>query len=483
MKKALLPVKRRLRCQRAVKGLCWGAMAAGIAAAGVMALSFFAPLPMRGMLLAVSAALAPLTACAYAFFPVKWMTAARAADRCGLQERAQTALLLTGRTDEMARLQREDAKRTLAALDVRRALPLRVQAAPLAAAGACLLICAALMFAVNPQDRVLRAWEQFRQRMAEPARQLDKLTQTLEDERLDAETMRELRRMLGELARKTATARDTREALSAVSQAQQQMEKWLREGQNDLAQALQQAGMDAAAQALNASAQSMQEALEKAMAQSDAAQLAQQLQNAAQSAQSGAARQALQNAAQAVSQGSIAGAAQALGEMNASAAQIASALQGVKAAAGMPGGGSQQTQASAQGQGGGQGQGQGMGQGQGQGSGAGMGSTNEENGGSGSAGTALHGAPQYKLGQYESIYDPTRLGDGGQITQSTGRVSEQGDSMELTLAPGLGTAEGGVPYDQVAGEYRDTAVQRAQEAALPAYARDWINEYFSALTD
>ena len=66
---------------------------------------------------------------------------------------------------------------------------------------------------------------------------------------------------------------------------------------------------------------------------------------------------------------------------------------------------------------------------------------------------------QYKTGQYESIYDPTRLGDGGEISQSTGKVTQNGEHTQLQLTPGLGNTQGSVPYDQVAGEYRDAAVQ------------------------
>ena len=138
------------------------------------------------------------------------------------------------------------------------------------------------------------------------------------------------------------------------------------------------------------------------------------------------------------------------------------------------------------GKGQGAGQGSGNGQGKGSGTGAGKGSTNEDAGYSQSNGAqrqAGNGMAQYKTGQYESIYDPTRLGDGGEISQSTGKVTQNGEHTQLQLTPGLGNTQGSVPYDQVAGEYRDAAVQSAQQDNLPDYARQWVNDYFTALLD
>ena len=62
-------------------------------------------------------------------------------------------------------------------------------------------------------------------------------------------------------------------------------------------------------------------------------------------------------------------------------------------------------------------------------------------------------------------------------------MDENAQRSELTLSPGLGNTSGSVPYDQVVGEYQTAAVQRAQEAALPGYAQQWVADYFSALTE
>ena len=62
-------------------------------------------------------------------------------------------------------------------------------------------------------------------------------------------------------------------------------------------------------------------------------------------------------------------------------------------------------------------------------------------------------------------------------------MDENAQISEMTMGPGLGDASGSVPYDRVVGEYQAAAVQRAQEAALPGYAQQWVADYFSALTD
>ena len=38
-----------------------------------------------------------------------------------------------------------------------------------------------------------------------------------------------------------------------------------------------------------------------------------------------------------------------------------------------------------------------------------------------------------------------------------------------------------MPYRQALPEYREAAVEAAQDADLPAYARQWVETYFNAL--
>ena len=471
MKKALSPIRRRIRLQHGLSGLCWGLLGQTAFSLVILILSFFIPLEIRNVWLIAGLALPCMGLLVGLLWPVSYLQAARKADEQGLKERAQTAWSLQDRQDDMARLQREDA---ISHLKTMPRMPLRVSAKPLIAAGACMAAALILFFVPNPQDGVLRQRADLRQKLEKPAAALEKAADKLEDSVLDKKTVQELRRLLGDLARETRQARDSREALTQVSQAQQRMEKLLGDARNAASEALGQAGLDALAEALEAGDLSaMQQALENMDGEA--------LSQAAQNAGSAAAASAMQAAAQSLASGNAAQAAQALGQLSAQGAASA-AMQSAKSAA-----------LGGQGQGKGQGQGQGQsgsgqgGNGQGAGSGAGAGSTNED-AGAGSPGgrqSASAGGREgrYHLGEYEQIYDPTRLGDGGEITQSTGQVDENAQMSELNLSPGLGSTAGSIPYDQVVGEYQAAAVQRAQEAALPGYAQQWVADYFSALTE
>lgn len=470
MKKALSPVRRRVRLQHGLTGLCWGLLTQTAFSVVILVLSFSFPWEKRDAWFLAGLALPFLGLFVGLLWPVSYLQAARIADGNGLKERAQTAWSLRDHQDDMARLQRQDA---ITHLQTMPRIPVRVSAKPLIAAGACLAAALVLFFIPNPQDAILRQRADLRQKLEKPAEALEKAADKLEETALDKQTVQELRRLLGDLARQTRQARDEREALTQVSQAQQRMEKLLSDARNAASEALGQAGLDALAEALEAGDLSaMEQALEGV--DSDA------LNQASQQSASAAAASVLQAAAQALASGNDAQAAQALGQLSSLSAASA-AMQSAKSAA-----------LGGQGQGKGQGQGQGQGgsgqsQGQGAGSGAGQGSTNED-AGAGSPGgkqSASAGGREgrYHLGEYEQIYDPTRLGDGGEITQSTGKVDENAQMSELTLSPGLGSTTGSIPYDQVVGEYQAAAVQRAQEAALPGYAQQWVADYFSALTE
>ena len=250
MKKALSPVRGRLRARHGLTGLCWGAAAAGLLLLAVLAVSFFTPLAGRGGLLALGTLALPLGGLVGALWPVSDRQAARAADACGLRERAQTALALAGRQDEMARLQRADALRALQGLDTRSALPLRPARLPLLAGAGCLALCAALLLIPNPQEEILAARQQFAQRMEAPSQALAQAAEQVADQLLGERDAREVRRLLAELSRQTARSRDAREALTALGNTQQQLERLLSQAREAAGEALSQAGMEAAAEAL-----------------------------------------------------------------------------------------------------------------------------------------------------------------------------------------------------------------------------------------
>lgn len=118
------------------------------------------------------------------------------------------------------------------------------------------------------------------------------------------------------------------------------------------------------------------------------------------------------------------------------------------------------------------------------GNGAGAGSTNQAQEGSGQeqAGRRGNADPRYKEGEYESIYDPTRL-DASQTEISAQSPQGEGDSMQAQLGPGAGQIGESVPYNQVIYDYASAAVQAADNQNLTAQERSWVNAYFASLTE
>ena len=471
IRSALRPVKGRMRVLRAVRCMSWGLKAGAALCAAVLLASFFVPMHDRALYLLLAALCPPaLAGLAGLLWPVGTARAARKADDCGLKERVQTALAVQNRQDDMARLL-------------------------LYIAAGLMLACGAMFLIPNPQDAVLRAQRQLHQKIAAQQEKLNDVQKQLEQAKLTDKQLQELRKILGDLARETGRAKDQREAMTGISRAQEQLNRLLNEGKNAAVDALSQQGLDSLAQAMAQAQGDASQALEDAMQGMDQQALRQALAEAAEQAAAGGmeeAAQALNAAAQAAASGSISGAAQALGQLTSAsmaASQMSAALQSAKTAvsgAAQSAAGQGGAKGDGSGKGQGAGQGSGNGQGKGSGTGAGKGSTNEDAGYSQSNGAqrqAGSGTAQYKTGQYESIYDPTRLGDGGEISQSTGKVTQNGEHTQLQLTPGLGNTQGSVPYDQVAGEYRDAAVQSAQQDNLPDYARQWVNDYFTALLD
>ncbi len=121
----------------------------------------------------------------------------------------------------------------------------------------------------------------------------------------------------------------------------------------------------------------------------------------------------------------------------------------------------------------------------GAGTGIGSGHTNGDTGYQGAGmssqqGTKGQGSPD-SYGDYEKVYDPTRLGDGGQISQVTGKPSGQGTSQQVEAGPGLGSFDGFVPYNEVFGSYRRQAMQNLERMNIPAEMRELVKKYFNAI--
>ena len=480
IKRALAPVKRRMRAQRALTWGAWGALAAGACIVGLRIVSFARMFETMWIWAACAAAgMTGAAALAGAAWPVTELAAAKRADSLGLMARAQTAVALEGEESSMAQMQREDALASLRALEPRRAMKLFVPKIAWIGVLACAAAVGLSFLIPNPQDARIRERNEFRAEMAAQADRIEKGAEALDAEKPDAP---ETKRLLGELSQALRCAEDTRDALEAVDQAERRLLAMQQRTAGDALNALNGAGLNALAQALgNKDRQTAQDALE---AQENAAAA---LDQAAQTAGDASAADALSSAAAAVQAGDVSQAAQQL--MNAASGQTSATAQAMAlagrvsnatASAGM--------QTANSGQGGQNGQGSGgsgvsQSQGQGNGGGAGLGSSNQDGGtGANSKPGNMQGNadPSKRTDEYETIYDPTRLGGSGEAVSESGEMGE-GTISEAQIGAGLGTIDGSVPYGQALPEYERQAVEAVQNAALPDYARQWVTDYFKAL--
>ena len=118
IKRALAPVKRRMRAQRALTWGAWGALAAGACIVGLRIVSFARMFETMWIWAACAAAgMTGAAALAGAAWPVTELAAAKRADSLGLMARAQTAVALEGEESSMAQMQREDALASLRQTD------------------------------------------------------------------------------------------------------------------------------------------------------------------------------------------------------------------------------------------------------------------------------------------------------------------------------------------------------------------------------
>ncbi len=472
--RALKQARTRLRLIRCWRWLGWGLLTGAAGSLALLLVGFFLPIPWKwtwaGLIFFVCLLF-------MGFFGLSWPVsddqAARLADRCGLKERAQTALSLSDCGDAMALLQREDACQALKQADYRKA-PLPFSRRLAAAFAACAAAVVLIFLLPDPQASAALSMERFAQRMRESEQLAEETKEELE-KTLPKEDLEELRRLMEELNRSIKNARTERDAYLALNEAEKRLES-IRSSlsRQNGADALASAGLSALAKALeNGDQDAVEQAAQDMMQNADEA--AQSL-NQAAAQMDGAAAKAMQAAASALMAGDLSQLQSALNSLSmqdlASAlSQLQSMLDQLRALAG------DSTVSSLSAQGLGQNQGNGQG-------GAGRGSTNEDAGYKEDAGRQRgqgDGDPEYRENAYETIYDPTRLNAEQTNIQENGALN-QGENLQISAGPGLGTG-GQVPYLQVVAEYQEAAAQAMSRMALPEQEQQWVNDYFAALTD
>lgn len=489
MRKALKPIRSRLRARHLVWGLQIGLLLCLASALVVMVVSFLTPVERLTQYLAPCAAFLPLGALVGVLWPISVRRAARAADASGLKERAVTALWLQGEDTPMATLQREDALARLREHPVRASIPVRAIRRLWLPMCLCALAISVLSLVPNPQHDILRARESARQELRAQADEIEKAAETLANEGLTEEEERELRRITGEMARELREAQDNRDALEKLDSRQREMEK--------LQQQIRQRTTNELAEAM--AKQPSLKNLSKALEGGDSNEMAEALEAIAKEMENAASQSELSEALQSLAE-SLAGSAssQALaasasaakaGNTSLSISQLALGLQSATGGTGTTASNLTALMRMARmgaAQAGSKGSGASATIGTGAGGGAGGGTTNKDVGYSEGYTQAKQGtgsgAIEDKVGTYERIYDPLRIGDGGEISHAEGEYGK-GETQQIDIGPGMGDMSGSVPYNQVIGEYQQSAAQSMRRSILPETLQDWVQRYFNSLIE
>ncbi|MBI5829867.1 MAG: hypothetical protein HZB20_10110 [Chloroflexi bacterium] len=462
-------------------------------------------------------------------WPTSQSAAARYFDlQFGLGERTSTALELARRKivapEWLARDQLADALNAARAVNPRARLPIHVRRIEWVSLLLAAALVAASLAIPNRQFAVLAQQQAVQQAVAQQVKALEAIRQQIKDDpRLTDAQKEQLTQPLNEAIAQLQTGALTRQqAVSALTQAQQQLQQLADPNALAQGQALQSAGqqlsqnsasqavgealqnndLNAAAQALGsidtsqmsaAQQQQLAQSLSQAASQlqSTNPQLAQQLQSAADALQNGdtqAAQSALSSAANALSaQASQVTTAQAAA---AAAGQVANGQQSMAQA------GQAQQGAQGQGQGGQQGQGQNgqsqngqgasQGQGQGQGGGAGRGESDGGTGQGGEAGSTTgpsnNGPGDGGVRTYEPIYSPYHLGGTGGPEAPLAGTGDPGSEVVgegPSRPPTSGAAQ--VPYNEVYDQYYQSAQYAIDSGAVPPGFKPVIKDYFSSL--
>lgn len=464
LRRALKPVKNRIRRNRFLRGAAAG-LAAGLAAAVILqAAAFFTPVPDRGLWAAAAAAGAMLLAAlGNAARPVENVTAAKAADACGLKERAVTALE-AGDTP-VWRLQRRDACEALKKLDVKQILPGSLKKELLAALG-CAVLLGCLLLVPNARDSEAAARKALSKTLQEGRKTVEQAAEK-DAERLPDEKKSELRKITADLNRELSESRDAADALVALDRAEQRLEQMKEKTAGDVS-------ANAAADARDGYGNQAESAEGNASGENSG--------QTADGQASGTAAASTGTAAQLQTLEALAALKSSVNpSLQYSTGMTAEGTAGTRTGQTGAGTGNSGTQGGQSGSGAG-----GDNTGRNAGSGAGEGTTNEEQqGGGNGSGAPVKGNrdPHYKEVSYETIYDPEHIDKNKQnVMTEQFRTGDEG-VVQIETGPGRGNLNGDVPWSEVLQEYADTEARAADRENLTTQEKQWVNEYYKLLTE
>ncbi|PWH11889.1 MAG: hypothetical protein DDG60_15965 [Anaerolineae bacterium] len=513
-------LKRWIRWRRIRRGVTWGVR--GLSLGLLLALLWGTVGLMQGWFLReeflLFIALVSLTVtlvsggCA-ALWPLPHLQSAREFDRAfHLRERISTALELhqtPGVTwEELQRLQLADALAAARRVHPYRDLPLRIRPFEIILP---ILLSGLLLYGYAQSGSFFQAAQQARQVQAaiqEQSQTIQEILQQVEtNPTLSEEQKKALTAPLQQALDELQTSPDLERSVSVLVSAGEKLQTLADPRVETTAQALQQAGQQAAAQE-NSPLQAVGEQLTQGkptnaatellkldpaqLSAEETKQLAEQLREMAQAVQQSNPQLAhqLNQAAQALERGDATAAQQALNQaaqsmlqvgqgqaMNQAAGQAATQMQQGAQQILAAGGGNQTAQAGASGQ-------QNLQSDAGAGSGRGSGDNpNAQGGPAGSNPIPQNNAPgDGGETTYEQIYAPSLLGgDGGpQVGVSSGN-SQDGQVLGQTPSNPSDPSQSLVPYTEVLGQYEEINRRAIETGQIPLQFTQIIRRYFDSL--
>lgn len=546
LNKALGPIRRRLILKSLVQMAALGFIAALFQALIWLIISFFVPIFNLELKMAAAGGIIFVLACILGFAMKPSISQiAREIDSKGLEERVITAVELAGRDDPFARLQRQDTIEELKSFNPR-SIAINISKSMWITVGSLTFALIIGFLIPNPQEEFIHKQLQFEKTIEEQLQKLEEKAEKelAKSAKLTEEERQQIQNLLRELAQELRESKDYREAIKEVTETEEKLMELFRRAQEaKLAQLGEGLSKYQVTQSLGEKLKKMDkqgiaEELRrlKELAQGDAdKQLMEALQKAleevAQQLPEGDLKSSMLEAANAISAGLVSNnipsnvldglegqlmqlaenaiddpenimymlqnmknqIAQTAGQDISKLASAGTGQQNQQNLQNQSGSQSQGSHGSSNGQSasGSSNQGSGMGNSSGvgnssspSGSGTGENSFSTDSQGIGGQGFGGQGAGiGSSHGEYEKIYDPKRLGDGGESSQVSGKAGEEGNSEQVDAGRGLGSFDGFVPYNEVFGEYKSQAMLNLDRMDIPQNMRELVKKYFSSLED
>jgi hypothetical protein len=529
--RAILPLRRRISLRNFVNYVFLGSVAALAQAVIWVIASFFYPIMGLNsyILLGAAAILAVFMVLGMVFKP-SLTKVAYEIDDCGLQQRVITSYEMSGRNDAFAVLQRQDTLKRLKSFDSGTIPVWIVPKRRLYAGAAIAAILIILSLIPNPQDDVIRERLRVQEAIGKGLADIDKAEDELVREaQISDEQKQDIARLLEELKRNLKDESDYKEAMKDISKTEEALKKMLEQARSaqmasvaqgldksDVTKALADAVKRQDAEAIESEMEGLKDVLRQGLDKETAADLQKAMADASAAASDPQLKSGLQAVADAMASDMVAGTSLSSAALDGLQGQLMQMAQGVSGdpadiqyalqqmkgqIAQAAGQGDMQMASSdsagfqndgSEGQDGsdgnsGSGSGSGNSDGLGGGSGIGGGHTNQDAGyrdssSSGRSTNKPEGDPD-SYAEYERIYDPTRLGNGGEASHVTDKPSDSGDSRQTDAGSGLGSFDGFIPYNEVFGDYQSQAMENMERSAIPPNMREAVRQYFSLLAE